>query len=100
MLREWYTATQVQHATYAENKVTLVNLFPKNDACSQWEQALKGGGWWGGNRHDDDDAMEVDAAQMAPLLEEEKKRLQVENHCFFCKNQGHISCNCQKKKSC
>jgi uncharacterized protein YdaU (DUF1376 family) len=47
----------------------------------------------------DDDAMDVNAVQMVPLSEEEKKQLQAENQCFFCKNQGHISRNCQKKKS-
>jgi hypothetical protein len=43
--------------------------------------------------------MDVDMVRMAPLSKEEKKRLQAENRCFFCKNQGHISRNCQKKKS-
>jgi hypothetical protein len=98
-LTEWYTATRTQHAAYAENKATLTNPFIKSDARSWWEQALKGGGQCGGNRWHDDDAMDVDAVRMAPLSEEEKKHLQVENRCFFCKNQGHISRNCQKKKS-
>jgi hypothetical protein len=82
---------------YAENKATLTNPFIKSDARSWWEQALKGGGQCGGNRQHDNDAMDINAVWMAPLSDEEKKHLQAENRCFFCKNQGHISRNCQKK---
>jgi hypothetical protein len=58
--------------------------------------ALDGNKHW---REEDGTQEDVDAVRMAPLSEEEKKCLQVENQCFFCKNQGHISRNCQKKKS-
>jgi hypothetical protein len=101
-LADWYAAAQMQHATYAKNKATLVNLFICNNTRLKWEQALGGcrGQKHGGNRCRDDDAMDVDTAWMAPLSEDKKRHLQAENRCFFCKNQGHISQNCQKKKSC
>jgi hypothetical protein len=86
---------------YAENKATLVNLFIYNDTRLKWEQVLGEcrGQRCGGNQCYDDDAMDVNAARIALLSEDERKHLQAENRCFFCKNQGHISWNCQKKKS-
>jgi hypothetical protein len=43
--------------------------------------------------------MEVDLTEIGPgqLSEEERKKLQTEGQCFFCKSKGHISRNCPKK---
>jgi hypothetical protein len=45
--------------------------------------------------------MDVDLAEMSSnqLSEVERKRLQAEGHCFFCKAQGHMSHQCPKKQS-
>ena len=66
----------------------------------QWWQALGRGGQW--NRPWDPDAMDIDLAQMGTgqLSKEEQKRLRTEGWCFFCKNQGHISRGCPKKRQC
>ena len=44
--------------------------------------------------------MDIDLAQMGAgqLSEEERKWLHTEGQCFFCKNQGHISRVCPKKR--
>jgi hypothetical protein len=42
--------------------------------------------------------MDVDVVRTNPLSDEERKRLQVEGRCFFCKAQGHVSKGCPKKK--
>jgi hypothetical protein len=43
--------------------------------------------------------MDVDLAEATNRLsEEDRKRLRVEGHCFFCKAQGHMSRQCPKKQ--
>jgi hypothetical protein len=42
--------------------------------------------------------MDVDIAKVAPMDNEEKKKLIAEGRCFHCKRQGHMSCNCPRKK--
>jgi Retrotransposon gag protein len=100
-LQAWYTATHTQHVAYAKNKVTLTNLFIRNDNCLRWEQALggQGGRQGGGGRRRDDDAMDVDVVRTNPLSDEERKCLQAEGRCFFCKAQGHVLKGCPKKKN-
>jgi hypothetical protein len=43
--------------------------------------------------------MDVDLAEISngQLSEPERKRLQAEGRCFFCKNQGHMARQCPKK---
>jgi len=42
--------------------------------------------------------MDVDAARLGrPLTEAEKKKLQEEGKCFYCKERGHLSKGCLKK---
>ena len=42
--------------------------------------------------------MDVDATHLGGMLtDEEKRMLQQENKCFYCKIKGHISKNCRKK---
>jgi hypothetical protein len=44
--------------------------------------------------------MDVDAiSTWNPLSDEEKQHLMAEGRCFFCKQQGHMSCGCPKKPS-
>jgi hypothetical protein len=45
--------------------------------------------------------MDVDLAEVngGRLSEAERKRLQAEGRCFFCKAQGHMSRQCPKKQS-
>jgi hypothetical protein len=101
MLQAWYMAARTQHATYAENKATLTNLFIQNDNCSQWEQVLGGcgGQQGGGGQCYNDDGIDVDIIRTNPLSDEERKCLQAEGRCFFYKAQGHMSKGCPKKKS-
>ena len=42
--------------------------------------------------------MEVDAARLGQLTEEEKKRMMTEGRCFRCHLQGHLSRNCPKRQ--
>jgi hypothetical protein len=46
--------------------------------------------------------MDVDLAELGRgrLSEAERKKLQTEGRCFFCKAQGHMSCQCPKKGGC
>ena len=46
--------------------------------------------------------MDVDLAELGKgrMSEAERKRLQVEERCFFCKAQGHMSRQCPKKGGC
>jgi Retrotransposon gag protein len=108
-LHAWYQATQAHHATYTENKATMVNPFLWSDTCSQWEQALKGKGKsWRRN----DDAMDIDAVNTSGssrggqnqwaqynwavfLTNKEWKMLLKERRCFNYHTQGHMSKNCQ-----
>jgi hypothetical protein len=43
--------------------------------------------------------MDIDVVRTNPLSDEERKRLQAEGRCFFCKAQGHVSKGCPKKKN-
>jgi hypothetical protein len=43
--------------------------------------------------------MDVDVVRTNPLSNEERKRLQAEGRCFFCKAQGHVLKGCPKKKN-
>jgi len=45
-----------------------------------------------------EDAMDVDATTFTQLSEEEKKKLQANNACFYCQKRGHRANNCRKKK--
>ncbi len=44
------------------------------------------------------DAMDVDATTFTQLSEEEKKKLQANNACFYCQKRGHRANDCRKKK--
>ena len=46
--------------------------------------------------------MDVDLAELGKgrMSEAKRKRLQVEERCFFCKAQGHMSRQCPKKGGC
>ena len=46
--------------------------------------------------------MDVDLAELGRgrLSEAERKKLQTEGRCFFCKAQGHMSRQCPKKGGC
>jgi hypothetical protein len=42
--------------------------------------------------------MDVDSISIGALSKQEKDRLIKENKCFYCKEAGHVSKNCPKKK--
>jgi len=42
--------------------------------------------------------MDVDTTTFTQLSEEEKKKLQANNACFYCQKQGHHANDCRKKK--
>jgi hypothetical protein len=101
---EWCMAARWQHVDWVETKAVMgtQNVLRNNGFNSpRWNQVFH---TQQRPRPRDPDAMDVDAAninitQMQPgrLSEEERKQLQNEGRCFFCKNQGHISCQCPKK---
>jgi hypothetical protein len=43
--------------------------------------------------------MDVNVVRTNPLSDKERKHLQAEGRCFFCKAQGHVSKGCLKKKN-
>jgi Retrotransposon gag protein/Zinc knuckle len=43
-------------------------------------------------------AMDIDATRTDSVKADEKQRLRKEGRCFFCKEQGHLSRDCPKKK--
>ena len=45
-----------------------------------------------------EDAMDVDATTFTQLSDEEKKKLQANNACFYCQKRGHRANDCCKKK--
>jgi hypothetical protein len=65
---------------------------------NQWQRRFGQRGQGGSSSSCDPNAMDVDAISTRnPLSEEEKRRLMAEGRCFFCKQQGHMSCHCPKK---
>ena len=97
----WANATRTQHTNWVESRAVMGTQYGgRRDGFGnlRWRQALGGGGQW--NRPWDPGAMDVDLAQMGTgqLSEEERKQLRTKGRCFFCKNQGHISRGCPKKR--
>ena len=79
---------------------TMGPMYQRNE--SRWAQVLGSRQRQGNPRpHRRDDAMDVDAittTAINEMTEAEKKKLRAEGRCFHCKNQGHISRYCPKKR--
>jgi Retrotransposon gag protein len=68
---------------------------------NQWQRPFGQCRQGGSSSSRDPNAMDVDAISTRnPLSEEEKRHLMAEGHCFFCKQQGHMSHYCPKKPNC
>ena len=98
---EWYNAAREQQAIDAEIKAILTDPFTRVDSrYRQWQ--ARGGGRQrqeqGRPRERNPDTMDVDTAQSNLLTDDERKRLQQQGRCFFCKAQGHMSRQCPKKQ--
>jgi hypothetical protein len=89
----WQEAARIHHAIWVELKDIRTNAPPPN----RWGNFRR----QGQRKQRDPDAMDVDSINLQKtgrLSDEDKARLIKENKCFYCKEVGHISRNCPKKK--
>jgi hypothetical protein len=100
-LRGCMEATRRQYELWAEIITSLGGNFGQNKPTPAESQRRRGmlgkKHTWAGVKKED--RMDLDAARVDALTTEEKTRLQKEGRCFHCKKMGHISRNCQQKKS-
>ena len=97
---DWADAARTQHANWIESRAVMgTQNRGKNDGFRnpRWRQAI--GGLGSRSRCDEVVPMDVDLAELGRgrLSEAERKKLQAEGRCFFCKAQGHMSRQCPKK---
>jgi hypothetical protein len=96
IIDQWQQVAREQQVAYADWRAMMGEALR---APSDHHQ------WWRGtldqrnNRRWDPDAMDMDTMEINSLTKEEKYKYMKKGLCFYCKETGHISCNCPKKKS-
>jgi hypothetical protein len=93
---QWQQAARQQQVAYADWKA-LMGEAPRapQDHCQRWRGALD---QRNNRRQRDPDAMDVDTMEINSLTKDEKDKYMRKGLCFYCKETGHVSRNCPKKK--